>query len=141
MGTSTSKKSTKKEVESKSNSDVSEKTESKGKSQKVKILVSVFRYGDKIVSALGIPNATSPVSHRIPKNKLKDDELFNIISAITNDKYFSNDLRWKEVAKKALNKNYPEISFPAEFARDYNNKSIGKLQHEILSIEIELLLK
>jgi hypothetical protein len=138
MGTSTSKKSTKKEeIEEK----IVEEQEPKGKSQKVKILVLTFRFGDKIVSALGISSPTSSVEHRLPKSKLKPDEMFNIASALTNDKYYANNKRWAGIAQQALSEGLDEIVFPPEPANEFSKKPIGKLIHEILNIEIELFIK
>ncbi len=111
------------------------------KSQKVKILVSTWRYGDKIVSALGIPSATAPVEHRIPKKKLKEDEIFNIISTLSTDSYYNRNANWKEVIKWSLEKTCPELPFPVQTANEFSKKPIGKLTHEILNIEIELFIK
>lgn len=135
MGKSTASKSTKTKEPEQSIE------QPKAKSQKFKVLVSSFRFGDKIVSALGIPSKNAQVEHRIPKSKLKDDELFNIVSFISNDKYYVNDKRWASVAKSALDKNNPEVWFPSQPANEFSKKDIGKLVHEILSIEIELFTK
>jgi len=115
--------------------------ETRGRSQKVKICVSVFRYGDKIISALGISRPTSSVEHRILKSKLKADELFNIVSSLTNDPYYKNDQRWAPVVRRVLDQNFPEIEFPIQQAKEFSRKPIGNLVHEVLNVEIELILK
>ena len=113
------------------------------KSQKVKVFISTFRYGDKIVSALGIPHASYEVEHRISKKNLKPEEIFNIISALTNEPYYKNstDGRWKTTIKYALDQESPEIPIPKQKASILSSHSIGKLTHEILNVEIELFLK
>ena len=115
--------------------------EVKGKSQKVKILVSVFRYGDKIVSALGIPTPTTFIRHEILKSKLKPDEIFNIISALTNDPYFKNNKMWEDTVRRTLDNGYSVIPLAEERANELSKKTIGKLVHEILDIEIVLFMK
>jgi len=117
--------------------------EPKRKSQKVNVLVSIFRYGDKIVSHLGIPHPTHEIEHRIPKKNLKPEEIFNIISALTNEPYYknSNDGRWETTVKCALDQNFPEIPIPKQKASILSSRPIGKLVHEILNVEIELFLK
>jgi len=115
--------------------------EPKGKSQKIKVLVSIFRYGDKIVSHLGIPRSNSNVEHRIPKKNLRDDELFNIVSAMTNDRFLKNDKRYEQSVKSALDKNMSEIWLPVQPANEFSKKSIGKLVHEIINVEMEIFIK
>lgn len=131
MGNKTTSKKTKDEPE----------VPEKKKGQKVKILVSIWRFENKIVSWLGIPDAQANVEHRIPKSRLKEDEIFNIISSLSTDSYFNRNANWKETVNKALDRSCPEIPFPPNKASVFNHKPIGKLVHEILNIEIELFVK
>jgi hypothetical protein len=113
------------------------KVESTKKSQKVKILVSVYRVNDKIISALGVPTTDARVSHCFPKNKLKVEDLFVLTTQIKNHLPFSKMDSYKPVIEHALNDNITEIVLPETPVNKLQN--IGTFTHEILSIEIELL--
>lgn len=122
-----------------SNTDESIVKETK-KSQKVKVLVSVYRYGDKIVSAHGIPDRNYILVHRLDKNKLKPEELFHISSVISNDNNFrKNNLDYKDSLSYILDDKQDFILLPRRPATEYLD--IGNLRHEILNIEIELFTK
>jgi len=131
------KKDRKVENSKKSNDD----EEQSKKSQKVKILVSTWRFGEKIVSALGIPRSNAPVEHRIDKKNLREDEIFNIISSLSTDTYYNRNQAWNATVKFALDKTCSELPFPSQNANEFSKKPIGKLTHEILTIEIELFVK
>jgi hypothetical protein len=107
------------------------------KSQKVKILVSVYRVNNKIISALGIPTVNAPVAHRFVKDKLKVEDLFVLSTQIKNHLPFSKMDSYKPVIEQALNESIKEIVLPETVANKLQN--IGTFTHEILNIEIELL--
>lgn len=107
------------------------------KSQKVKILVSVYRVNDKIISALGIPSVDAPVIHRFPKNKLRIEDLFALTTQVKNHLPYSKMDSYKPVIEQVLNEKVSEILLPKTAANKLQN--IGTFTHEILSIEIELL--
>jgi len=107
------------------------------KSQKVKILVSVYRVNDKIISALGIPAAKSTVVHRFPKDKMKMEDLFVFTTHIKNHPPYNKIESYKAVVEQALNNNIEMITLPETQANKLEN--IGIFTHEILNIEIELL--
>lgn len=118
----------------------SKKTTTDPKAQKVKVLVSVLRYGDKIVSAFGIPTPDAWVSHKILKESINDEAKFNIISHLANSKHFRSNERWHDVAQKALDNKSSEIIFPSERAIELSSFDFGKLKHEILNIKIDLFI-
>ena len=107
------------------------------KSQKVKILVSVYRVNNKIISALGIPTVDAPVVHRFVKDKIKVEDLFVLTTQIKNHLPFSKIDSYKPVIEQALNESVMEIVLPETVANKLQN--IGTFTHEILNIEIELL--
>lgn len=107
------------------------------KSQKVKVLVSVFRVNDKIISALGIPTVDALVTHIFPKDKLKVEDLFILTTNIKNHLPFSKMDSYIPVAEAALSDKIDSIQLPATKADQLQN--IGNFVHEILNIEIELL--
>lgn len=109
------------------------------KSQKVKVLVSVYRYGDRIISALGIPKKDAWVIHRLDKSKLKPDELFDISSTLKNSDSFRKDVEYRNVINHVLDNGYNFITLPERKANEL--KDVGNLYHEILNIEIELFTK
>jgi len=110
--------------------------ESKRKSQKVKVLVSVYRVNDKIISALGIPTSDAWVSHRFQKSKLQAQDLFILTTTIKNHLPFSRMDSYKPVIEQILNDKAPEIVLPNTKANQLVN--IATFTHEILDIGIEL---
>lgn len=116
-----------------------ENVEKPRKSQRIKVLISVYRYGDVIVSALGIPSRTSVLSHQIPKNELKPEQMFDIIKTLNNESFFIRDQTYKETVSQAIDDKKTHIIFPSKRASDLKN--VGGLVHEILSTEIELFIK
>jgi len=107
------------------------------KSQKVKVLVSVYRVNDKIVSALGIPSVDTPVKHVFQKDKIRVEDLFVFTTQIRNHLPFSKMDTYRLVVDQALDDRNKEIHLPETKAKDLQN--IGTFIHEVLSIEIELL--
>ena len=133
------KKSTKKEetdIQEKPKTDVT--PEPKRKSQKVRILVSMYRYGDKIVSAKGIPSRDAWVKHQINKDKMKAEELFNISSALKTDPEYNRDDEFKTMISQVLNASLKTVVFPERRASTLKN--IGSLVHVIADTEIEYFL-
>ena len=129
-------------VEEKSTSKKTTKTvseEPKKKSQKVNVLLSVYRYGDKIVSSLGIPSKTDFVTHHLPKNKLKPEDLFNILTALNNERDFKGMELYKQAIEDISNIKQGSVRLPK--GRVHELKKIGNLIHEILNVEIELFIK
>ena len=114
-----------------------DEVEPKKKSQKVKVLVSVYRSNDKIISALGIPAANAPVIHRFQKDKLRVEDLFLLTVQLKNHLPFSKMNSYKSVAVAALDDKVDSIVLPSTPANKLQN--IGNFVHEILNIEIELL--
>ena len=110
--------------------------EPKRKSQKVKILVSVYRYAEKIISAHGISERNSWVKHIINKNKMKAEELFWLSKAISNDSFYSKDPDYKGTIAQILDASIDNVVLPERKASQLKN--IGNFVHEILHIEIEL---
>jgi len=121
--------------------DVNPETETpepKRKSQKVRILVSMYRYGDKIVSAHGIPNRNAWVKHHINKDKMKAEELFNISSALKTDPAYNRDNEYKTLISQVLDATLQTVMFPERRASTLKN--IGNLIHNIADTEIEYFL-
>ena len=135
------KKSTKDEEEVKEEVVKEEvvKEEPKRKSQKVKVLVSVYRYGDKIVSAHGIPDRNSWVKHVIDKTKLTAGELFHLSQALNNDPEYGKNPDYKGTISQILDASLENAVLPERHANKL--KSIGQFTHEILSVEFELFTK
>ena len=109
--------------------------EPKRKSQKVKILVSVYRYGDKIVSAHGIPDRNAWVKHVIDKKKLSASDLF-VLSQELNSK---KNPDYKGTVAQILDASLDTAILPERHANKLEN--IGQFMHEILSVEFELFTK
>ena len=116
-----------------------QKTEPIKKSQKVKILISIFRYGEKIISALGVPSKDAWVSHKLSKDKLKPEELYNISAAMTNDDPFKKDPKYRTPISQTLDTSMNVIVIPETKVKDLKN--IGNLVHIVLQTEIELFTK
>ncbi len=115
------------------------KEEPKRKSQKLKVLVSIYRSGDKIISYLGIPTNDAWIVHKLPKDELKADELFNISQAFTNDDPFRKDTSYQPSIANVLDNNVSHIVLPSKRANELKN--IGNLVHQILRVEMELFVK
>lgn len=111
----------------------------KKKSQKVKVLLSVYRYGTRIVSSMGIPSQRDFISHSLPKSKLKPEDLYNVLTALSNER----DFKGVEIYKQAIEdiSNNKEVSIRLPRLRASETKKIGNLIHEILNVEIELFIK
>lgn len=131
------KSTTKKEKDKEKDKEKQEKEVRK--SQRVKVLVSVYRYGDKIVSALGIPKRDAVVSHHLNKSKLTPDEMFDILVTLRNSDTFRKDESYRRTIDCISDDNQNFIIFPDK--KTYELKNFGKLYHEILNIEIELFIK
>jgi hypothetical protein len=130
---------TKKTISEKDGSEVVEEIQPQKpqkKSQMVKVLVSVYRVNDKIISALGIPTADAWVSHRFQKNKLQSQDLFMLTTTIKNHEPFNKLDSYKPVIEQILNDKVQEIILPSTKANQLQNISI--FTHEILNIGIEL---
>jgi len=113
------------------------KSETIQKSQKVKVMISVYRVNDKIVSVLGIPATDAVVTHKFPKSKLKPEELYAIAATIKNSPDKSKNPAYKAVIDQALNEKTTEVILPPTLVTRL--EAIGNCSHEILNIEIELL--
>lgn len=109
---------------------------SKHKFQKIKVLVSIYRSNDRIISYLGIPTNDALIIHKFSKNKLKADELFNISQAFTNDDPFRTDKAYQSSIANVLDNKVEYIILPSKRANELKN--IGKLVHQILNVEMEL---
>lgn len=115
------------------------KEEPKRRSQKVRILVSMYRYGDKIISAHGIPNREAWVKHHLNKDKMKAEELFNISSALKTDPLYNKDDEFKATISQILNASVKIVILPERKASTLRN--IGNLIHNIADTEIEYFMK
>ena len=107
------------------------------KSQKVKVLVSVFRVNDKIISAKGIPVVEALVTHSFPKKKLRDEDLFVLASQLQTTIPYSKLPATQKIVENILNNKVGEIVLPELRVNKITN--IGTFTHEVLNIEIELL--
>lgn len=127
------------ESKSKTTKDEVKEEKSQAKGQKVKILTSIYRYNDRIISSLGIPTRDAWVSHILPKKLLKPEELFNISQALSNGSPYRKENEYKSSLAELLNAKSENIILPSRKANVLTN--IGKLIHEIINVEIELFLK
>lgn len=115
--------------------------EVKTRSQKIEILMSIYRIDDRIVSAHGIPDMGSVIVHIFDKSKFGSEELFNIVSLISTEKVCRLDSRWKVASDAILNPAEKTFNFPECHARDCPSFTKMNLIHEVLRIQTELFSK
>lgn len=136
MATNVSKNEEVEDDSTRKSSTKSSTKESAKKSQRVKILVSVYRVGDKIISALGVPSVEAVVIHKFEKDKIKAEDLFTLSTQLKNHLPYSKLDAYKAVVDQILDEKTKVIVFPG--TRANRLQTIGNFDHKILSIEIEL---
>ena len=110
-------------------------TKKEVKRQKVKINISVYREGNNILSAIGIPNHDTVVIHDFQKSKMKKEGWFLMAEFLQNNKVLPHGTE-NRVIKDILNLQKKDVELPPMAVSKLPN--IGHIIHEVLHVEIEL---